>query len=143
MDPKTGSCEPTFRIIIFLSISTAAGPELGPEPGGPGPGLGTGGPGPGLGEPGPGPGGKEGGGYVKLFAPGVLGILPALGIKGKLFQRIRVGFPPDQFKVHVPGLNGIDKTVSFESVKYPMFFLQRKGRDIFLESLKRNPLFCK
>ena len=81
--------------------------------------------------------------FVKLFIPGVPGISPTLGLKGNLFQRVRVGYPPDQFKVHIPGLNGIAKTVSFESVKYPMFFLERKGRDVFLESLKRNPVFCK
>ncbi|XP_065054278.1 uncharacterized protein LOC135683065 isoform X1 [Rhopilema esculentum] len=92
----------------------------------------------------PGSGGKGDGGkgnFVKLFIPGPPGIRPTLGLKADLFQKVRVGMPPDQFIIKSPGLNGVEGTYSFESAKYPMFYLQRIGRDIYLEALKRNQDF--
>lgn len=81
------------------------------------------------------------GNFVRLFIPGVPGIRPTLGIKADLFQRVRIAMPPDQFVMKTPGLNGIEGTYSLESVKYPMFYLQRIGRDIYLEALKRHRNF--
>eukprot|EP00794_Sanderia_malayensis_P014040 gene14039-15499_t len=83
----------------------------------------------------------EPGKYVRLFLPGVAGINPTLGIKANLFQRVRIAVVPDQFVMKSPGLNGVAGTYSLESVKYPMFYLQRSGRDIYLESMKRNREF--
>ena len=102
----------------------------GGSPGGPN--------GPGGGPPFPGKGN-----FVKLYIPAPPGIKPTLGLRADLFQKVRIGMPPDQFIVKSPGLNGVEGTYSFESVKYPMFYLQRIGRDIFLEALKRNQDFCK
>ena len=80
---------------------------------------------------------------VRLFIPGVVGIKPILGLKALPFQKVRIAAFPDQFNVTSPGLNNKEGTYSFESIKYPNFYLQRNGRDIYLEVLNKNSKFCK
>lgn len=121
-----------------MHLCFEGGDNAGPAGGGGAAGGPTGAGGP------PGGGGVGGKGkFVKLYIPGPGGIKPTLGLKADLFQRARIGMPPDQFIIKSPGLNGIEGTYSFESVKYPMCYLQRVGRDIYLEALKRNQDFCK
>ena len=90
-----------------------------------------------------GDGGNGNGSYVKLYLPGSPGNKPILGLKASRLEKVRIGLPPDQFIIKSPGLNGIDGTYSFESVKYPEFYLQRIGRDIYLKAMQKNPDFCK
>ena len=42
----------------------------------------------------------------------------------------------DLFKVHRPGLMGDDKTVSFESMRLPGFYLRQKNDKLHLDNLK-------
>ena len=88
-------------------------------------------------------GGNGIGSYVKLYIPGSPGNKPILGLKASRLEKVRIGLPPDQFIVKSPGLNGIEGTYSFESVKHPEFYLQRIGRDIYLKAIQKNPDFCK
>jgi len=88
-----------------------------------------------------GDGGNGNGSYVKLYIPGSPGNRPILGLKASRLEKVRIGLPPDQFIVKSPGLNGIEGTYSFESVKHPEFYLQRIGRDIYLKAIQKNPDF--